>query len=88
MRTTFFIVVIGLLLVGGGVYALVKGEIPSYLFGDKGNKTEVAGARVIGVLLLMPVVLSLWSVGLGLLSILVVLFAVYFVNKATRKPIG
>jgi hypothetical protein len=78
---------IGLVLVGCGVYALIKGVIPGMVFGDKGYKTEGVGARVIGALLLAPVPLLIWNFGIGLVSIVVVLFAVYFVNKAVRQPV-
>jgi hypothetical protein len=83
----FLAIVIGLLLVGSGVYALVKGVIPGMVFGDKRYKTEGVGARVIGALLIVPAPLLIWDFGIGFVSILVVLFAVYFVNKAVRKPV-
>lgn len=87
MRDIFFIIVIGLLLVGSGAYALIKGVIPGMVFGDKRYKTEGAGARVIGALLLVPVPLLVWNFGIGFVSIVAVLFAAYFINKAVRKPV-
>ena len=80
-------IVIGLLLVGSGIYAIVTGKIPQGVFGDKGYKTEGTGARIIGVLLLIPIPLFFWNFMIGFVSILAVLFAVYYVNKAVRKPI-
>lgn len=80
-------IIIGLMLVGSGIYAIVTGKIPQAVFGNKQYKTEGTGARIIGVLLLLPVVLLFWNFGIGFVSILVVLFAVYFINKAVRQPI-
>ncbi|MEM7347862.1 MAG: hypothetical protein AAF485_26815 [Chloroflexota bacterium] len=80
---------LGLLLVGSGIYAIINAEIPGMVFGDKGYKTEGTGARVIGALLLVPPVLMFFlNFFIGFLSIVVVLFAVYFINKAVRKPVS
>ena len=88
MHDAIIAIVIGLLLVGSGIYAIVTGKIPQGVFGgDKSFKTEGAGARIIGVLLLVPIPLFFWNFFIGFASILVVLFAVYYVNKAVRKPI-
>lgn len=87
MDGVFIAVIIGLLLVGSGIYAIVKGKIPQGVFGDKGYKTEGAGARVIGAILLIPVPLMIWNFAVGFLSIVVVLFVVYFINKTVRQPI-
>jgi len=87
MDGVFIAVIIGLLLVGSGIYAIVKGKIPQGVFGDKGYKTEGAGARVIGAILMIPVLLMIWDFVIGFVSIVVVLFVVYFINKAVRQPI-
>jgi hypothetical protein len=84
----FIALIIGLLLVGSALYAIVKGEIPQMMFGDKGYKTEGIGARVIGAVLLIPIPLMFWSFGIGFISIVVVLFAAYFINEAVRQPVG
>ena len=88
MEGVLVAIVIGLLLVGSGIYAIVKGRIPEGVFGDKGYKTEGNGARIIGAVLLIPVPLMLWNFGIGFVSIVVVLFAVYFINKAVRQPVS
>lgn len=83
----FIAIIIGLLLVGSAIYAIFKGKIPQAVFGDKGYKTEGGGARLIGVILLIPVPLMIWNFFIGFVSIVVVLFVVYFINKAVRQPI-
>jgi hypothetical protein len=85
--TNLIAIVIGLLLVGNGIYAIVKGKIPQMVFGDKGYKTEETGARVIGAILLIPIPLMIWDSIIGFVSIVMVLFTVYFINKAVRQPI-
>ncbi len=88
MFGVFIAIIMGLLLVGSGIYAIFKGKIPQMVFGDKGYKTEGAGARVIGAILLIPVPLMIWNFFIGFVSIVVVLFVVYFINKTVRQPIG
>ena len=80
-------IILGLLLVGSAIYAIFTGKIPQMVFGDKGYKTEGIGARVIGAILLIPVVLMIWNFLIGFVSIVVVLFVVYYINKAVRQPI-
>lgn len=94
--------IVEIIMLGSGIWALVTGKLPSFVFGKK-YRIEGVGARIIGVILMTPLPLTLivsfmlgvfmgedavpFAVGFELFMLFICFLAAFLISRKVRQPI-